>query len=152
MAKILKLRRLKKKDWEDMYEYGSDPETVQYVTWGPYKNEQDAKDSNKFLRKNEDQVFAVTVHGKMIGTASLINIKKNSIYVGYILNKDYWGMGIGTQVLTQLMNFAYRWHNGKSIYAEVDKKNIASQGLLKKCGFEKMKKTTANYYYYEFKN
>ena len=141
MAKNLKMRRLKRKDWRDMFEYGSDAETTQFLRWGPYKTEEEAKASNKMLRKNSDQIFAVVLYGKMIGTVSFMNITDKTVEVGYVLNKEYWGMGIGTIALTRALNFAYRWHKGKNIIATVDKRNEASQGLLKKCGFEIEKRT-----------
>ncbi|CAM9152984.1 GNAT family N-acetyltransferase [Mycoplasma marinum] len=152
MASPTKLRRLKRKDWKDMFEYGSDEETVKFVTWGPYKTEQEAKDANLFLRKNSDQIFAITVYGKMIGTVSIMNITDNSVEIGYILNKDYWGMGIGTQALTLSMNFAYRWHKGKTLYASVIPENIASQNLLKKCGFEQKEIKENGEILFHFKN
>ncbi len=141
MAQHFKMRRLKRKDWRDMFEYGSDTETTQFLRWGPYKDEEEAKESNRFLRKGSDQVFAVVSYGKMIGTVTFMNITDTTVEVGYVLNKEYWGMGIGTMALTRALNFAYRWHKGKSIVAVVNKKNEASQGLLKKCGFELEKQT-----------
>ncbi|TCG11378.1 GNAT family N-acetyltransferase [Mycoplasma todarodis] len=72
----------------------------------------------------------------MIGTITFMNITETTVEVGYVLNKEYWGMDIGTMALTRVLNFTYRWHKGKSIIVIVDKENEASQGLLKKCGFE----------------
>ncbi len=141
MAQHFKMRRLKKKDWRDMYEYGSDLETTKFLRWGPYKTEDEAKASNRMLRKGSDQIFAIISYGKMIGTITFMNITKKTVEIGYVLNKEYWGMGIGTMALTRSLNFAYRWHKGKDVIALVDKENEASRGLLKKCGFQFEKET-----------
>ncbi|CAM9098989.1 GNAT family N-acetyltransferase [Mycoplasma todarodis] len=147
MAQHFKMRRLKRKDWRDMFEYGSDAETTQFLRWGPYKTEEEAKESNKMLRKGSDQVFAIVSYGKMIGTITFMNITDTTVEVGFVLNKEYWGMGIGTMALTRAMNFAYRWHKKKSIVAIANKNNEASQGLLKKCGFEIDKQVKDDIYF-----
>jgi RimJ/RimL family protein N-acetyltransferase len=51
--------------------------------------------------------------------------------VGYWLGKEYWGKGIATRALTELLNHVTQ----RPLYAHVAKHNIASIRVLEKCGF-----------------
>ncbi len=142
MAKHLKFRKLRVSDWRDMYEYGQDSEVTKYLRWGPYKDPSEPKMYIRLLKAQKGHVFAVVVYGKMVGTATMFEPDKNNkrIEIGYVLNKDYWGMGIGYQALMQIIRFATAWYKGYTLYAEVHPKNEASINLLKKGGFKKTKK------------
>jgi ribosomal-protein-alanine N-acetyltransferase len=148
MAKALKFQKLKKKHYKDMYEYGSNEEVTKFLSWGPFKNEKESLDSIKKLKKSFDQIFAITVHGKMIGTCAIKNIETKTIEVGYVIHQDFQGMGIGNKSLTFLINFATFWHKDKKMIAKIDKKNIASIALVKSCGLTKMNKKNEKFVFY----
>ena len=54
--------------------------------------------------------------------------------VGYWLGKEFWGKGIASQALTQLLSLI----KTRPLYAHVAKHNIASKRVLEKCGFNVM--------------
>jgi RimJ/RimL family protein N-acetyltransferase len=51
--------------------------------------------------------------------------------VGYWLGKEYWGKGIATRALVELLKDV----DTRPLYAHVAKHNIASRRVLEKCGF-----------------
>ena len=51
--------------------------------------------------------------------------------VTYWIGKQYWGRGIATKALTELL----RQVPGRPLYARVAKDNVASLRVLEKCGF-----------------
>jgi RimJ/RimL family protein N-acetyltransferase len=51
--------------------------------------------------------------------------------VGYWLGRNFWGKGVATQALSQLL----RHVQSRPLYAHVAKHNIASLRVLQKCGF-----------------
>jgi RimJ/RimL family protein N-acetyltransferase len=51
--------------------------------------------------------------------------------VGYWLGKEFWGKGIATAALSQLLEIC----DERPVYAYVATRNIASIRVLEKCGF-----------------
>lgn len=51
--------------------------------------------------------------------------------VGYWLGRDFWGMGIASEALTQVLGLVAM----RPLYAHVSKRNRASRRVLEKCGF-----------------
>lgn len=51
--------------------------------------------------------------------------------VGYWIGREFWGKGIATQALTQLLGLV----KTRPLFGHVAKHNIASRRVLEKCGF-----------------
>jgi RimJ/RimL family protein N-acetyltransferase len=51
--------------------------------------------------------------------------------VGYWIGREYWGKGIATTALSELLGFLA----SRPLYAHVAKHNVASIRVLQKCGF-----------------
>jgi len=84
--------------------------------------------------------FAIDFNGEAIGAAGII--LKDDVYVGngeigYWIGQDYWGKGIGTNVVADLLRIAFDELNLYRIYAEVFDKNPASARVLEKNGLIK---------------
>ncbi len=110
------LREFRYEDYNDLYEYGKDEETVKYVIWGPYAKIDDAIWSleNKFLNRLENGLpngFAIVwkENNKMIGTCDTPVWYEDTNYVeiGYIINKDYWGRGIVTKACNEVIKYSF---------------------------------------------
>ena len=52
-------------------------------------------------------------------------------WVGYWLGKEYWGKGIATKALAEMLTIV----DQRPLYATVAKHNIGSRRVLEKCGF-----------------
>jgi RimJ/RimL family protein N-acetyltransferase len=52
--------------------------------------------------------------------------------VSYWIGREYWGKGIATRALSQLLDYV----NIRPLYARAAKDNIASIRVLEKCGFK----------------
>lgn len=84
--------------------------------------------------------FAVDINGEAIGAAGIIlkdDVYKGNGEIGYWLGQDYWGKGIGTLVVGELVRIAFEELMLYRVYAEVFEKNIASARILEKNGFIK---------------
>jgi RimJ/RimL family protein N-acetyltransferase len=57
--------------------------------------------------------------------------------VGYWLGREYWGRGLATKALGELIQELER-----PVYAEVATTNVGSVRVLEKCGFEVIETTT----------
>ncbi|MEM7269901.1 MAG: GNAT family N-acetyltransferase [Pseudomonadota bacterium] len=60
------------------------------------------------------------------------------IEIGYILKKSSWGSGYATETCARLLEFAFAETGLSAIYATTDPENLASQNVLKKCGFQSL--------------
>ncbi len=85
--------------------------------------------------------FGIVFENKLIGTISLYNIdkKEKKARLGYLLNKNYWGMGIMREAVEKVIEFGFMELNLEEIYTGVILENKPSYNLLKKIGFREKK-------------
>lgn len=117
----LTLRWYKSSDLEDLYEYLSDPLVVQYE---PYKamSMSEVKDNLEW-RISTDEMIAVELKSnhKMIGNIYLGKRDFETLEIGFVFNKDYWGKGYAKESCSKLIEQAFA--NGiHRIYANVIRK------------------------------
>ena len=84
--------------------------------------------------------FAIETDGKLAGGISILtkeDIYRCSAEIGYWIGEPFWGKGIATEAIRQLMIIAWNhFPEVVRIYAEVFATNIASTRALEKNGFE----------------
>eukprot|EP00130_Batrachochytrium_dendrobatidis_P008407 XP_006683282.1 hypothetical protein BATDEDRAFT_28827 [Batrachochytrium dendrobatidis JAM81] len=140
----LLLRGFIKSDWKDVHKYASQDIVCQYQPWGP-NAEEDSKDFVNQVIKDSTQeprkryVFAIIYNESMVG-AGEFNIRDFTNKVGevaYIVNPNYWGKGIATEVATLLINFGLEQLKLHRIYATCDPRNVGSSKVLEKVGMTK---------------
>ncbi|MRG86010.1 GNAT family N-acetyltransferase [Salinibacillus xinjiangensis] len=138
------LREFTKSDWIGVHKYASQDIVCQFQPWGP-NTEKDSKDFVNQVIKDSKQkprtrfVFAIIYNEIMIG-AGEFNIRNFTHKVGevsYIVNPDYWGKGIATEVSTLLIDFGFGELKLHRIYATCDPRNIGSSKVLEKVGMTK---------------
>jgi Acetyltransferases, including N-acetylases of ribosomal proteins len=84
-------------------------------------------------------IFAITLNGKAIGGIGVHpknDIMQKNAELGYWLAEPYWGKGIATKAITQIVPFAFSILDITRIYAIAFGNNLASQRVLEKCGFQ----------------
>ncbi len=73
---------------------------------------------------------------KIVGSICFKGIDKNgAIEIGYGTNKKYQGNGYMSEAVSAIVNWLSNQKEVLQIEAETDFDNIASQKILKKCGF-----------------
>jgi [ribosomal protein S5]-alanine N-acetyltransferase len=75
---------------------------------------------------------------KVIGTISLknINLTTKVSHIGYWLGEQYWGMGLGTESVCLVINYAFSAIGLEKICAFVYPDNKGSIRVLEKSGFK----------------
>ena len=130
------LRRYNENDLEDLYEYLSDPEVVRFEPHKPLNMEE--TEGNLTWRISTDEMTAVETKDthKMIGNVYMGKRDFNTIEMGYVFNRNYWGHGYAAESCRALIDdaFAKGIHR---IYAECDSQNENSWRLLERLGFER---------------
>lgn len=142
------LRRYKKSDLSDLYEYLSDKEVVKFEPYKPM-NMQDAENSLDW-RISTDEMIAVELktNHKMIGNVYLGKRDFDALEIGYVFNQKYWGKGYAKESCMELIKLAFS-DGIHRIYAECDPKNTSSWRLLEKLGFEREAHLRKNIYFWK---
>jgi len=77
---------------------------------------------------------------KLIGIISLFQVIRGSLqsaFIGYFVDKNYNGMGFGTEAVKLIVDYAFKQLNLHRIEAGVMPHNIGSIRVLEKSGFHK---------------
>ncbi|MDR1181464.1 MAG: GNAT family N-acetyltransferase [Bacteroidales bacterium] len=84
--------------------------------------------------------MAIVIDGKAVGGIGIVrktDVERISAEIGYWLGEKYWGKGIMTEVIKDMISYVFlHFPELKKIYATPFGFNIASQRVLQKAGFE----------------
>ncbi len=142
------LRTIKISDYLDMYAYGKKENVTKFLTWGPFDIEEEAKKSIKdifYPRLKQGLPIGYAIvdqkNNKMIGTIDFhTKIKhKNGAEIGFVIDDEYWNQGIMTKCLCEMIKVGFDYLGYDVIHIKHLKENIASQKVIKKCGFKWIK-------------
>ena len=109
-TKRLCLRPISRMDLGAVLAYACDRSNAEYMVYYP-KTEQEAVsyvEETASQWESEDQItyeFAVILAGEMIGTVSLWLEEADGVEIGWILNRNYWGRGYGTEAAEAVLRF-----------------------------------------------
>ncbi len=145
-TKRLLLREFRELDWQAAHEYACDPEVVRYMEWGPNAE----KDTQNFVRRaitaqqeqpRRNYTFAIVLktENQLIGSCGihLSNPGNQGGYIGYALNRRYWGKGYATEAARALLTFGFGKLKLHRIFATCDPTNIGSVCVLEKIGMQR---------------
>lgn len=141
------LRRYRKEDLQDLFEYLSDEQTVAFE---PYKAMSLAEaEENLAWRVGTDEMIAVELKDsrKMIGNVYLGKREFGALEIGYVFNRAYWGKGYAAESCEALIRQAFS-DGVHRIYAECDPLNIRSWKLLEALGFRREAHLLQNVYFW----
>lgn len=133
----LSIRAREAADWRDIYTLTQLPN----VRWGtlrmPYANP-DA--TRKWLETPQESFVGIVavLDGRLVGTAGIAQDKGRRSHVGGIgimVHDDFCRRGVGTALVTALIDTADNWLNLKRLELGVYVDNEPAIGLYKKFGF-----------------
>lgn len=136
-----KLRPWNENDKNSLVANANNFNIARFLTDGfphPY-TEQNARDFIAMATKDDPvHIFAIEVEGKAVGGIGIhpqSDIMKKNAELGYWLGETYWGKGIVTAAIKQMVDFAFNTYDITRIYARPFGNNVASQKVLQKAGF-----------------
>ena len=104
----------------------------------PY-TEQDAKEWLALVKKQKIvTTFCVEADGELAGSIGFTlkeDVYRKSAEIGYFIGENFWGQGIATEAIGQLVGYIEKNFDLVRIYAEVFEYNKASMKVLEKNGF-----------------
>lgn len=135
------LRPWKPEDLDSLVEQANNMQIARYMTNmfpHPYTRENGTAFIEFANLATPVRMFAIEVGGKAVGGSGIhpqTDIMCKNAELGYWLGADYWGRGIMSQVVPQMVDYAFRTFDIERLYARVFGTNIASQQVLQKNGF-----------------
>lgn len=128
-------------DVDSLVKYGNNKAIARFMTNQfphPYTAE-NAKAFIKFATQNDPTpIFAIDIAGEAVGGVGLhpqSDIHLKNAELGYWLGAPFWGRGIITEAIKQMITFGFRTYEINRIFARPFGTNIASQKALEKAGF-----------------
>ena len=146
---ILRTERLILRPWTlddvaDMYEYAKVDGVGIWAGWLPHKDKEESRRIVESFIKHK-KVLAIEYDGKVIGSLG-IECYKESDYpeleslkareLGYVLSKDYWGKGLMTEAVTEVIRYLFEDEFLDAITCCYYIQNDRSARVQEKCGFE----------------
>jgi RimJ/RimL family protein N-acetyltransferase len=137
-------------DLESLVENANNPSIAKFMTDGfphPYSAE-NGKAFIAFATKDDPvHIFAIDIAGKAVGGIGIHlqqDVMRKNAELGYWLGEKYWGNGILTHAIPQVLDFAFKTYDITRVFARPFSTNLASQRVLEKTGFSleaKLEKT-----------
>lgn len=137
------IRPFNKSDTELWQIWDTDPE-IQAFMPEPFNEAQDIEEQYKYIEECEkdEEGFYWSIEiksGVTIGTIALTEfnsyhqVANLGIAIG---DKNYWGKGVATEVISTLVNYAFEHLNISRISAEVEDGNVGMMKAFEKVGFK----------------
>lgn len=135
------IRPWKEDDLESLIENANNIKVAKYMSNQfpfPYTRENGYNFISYAIKASPIHVFAIEVAGKAVGGIGIhpqSDILCKNAELGYWLGEPYWGMGIATSAIRQIVPFAFNTFDIVRIFARPFGNNPASARVLEKAGF-----------------
>jgi ribosomal-protein-alanine N-acetyltransferase len=137
----IKLRKWKESDIDSLVKYANNKNiAVNLTDMFPYPYKR--KDAEKFITyANSDtpnHLFAIEINGEAVGSIGIHpqdDIHRLNAELGYWLAEPFWGKGIITNAVKQIVKYTFDHTDIERIFARPFGTNIASQKVLEKNKF-----------------
>ena len=145
------LRRFCDNDLQDLYAYLSDEDMVKYEPYRAMNITEVREELTHRIASDEMIAVVLKATNKLIGNVYLGKREFESLEIGYVFNKQYWGRNYAWESCDILIKkaFSERIHR---VYAECDPCNTASWKLLERLGFIREAHYRQNVYFWKDNN
>ncbi|CAN7761516.1 GNAT family protein [Paenibacillus sp. LjRoot153] len=136
------LRQITLDDIEDMNAYCSNDEVSKYGSWNAHKSLSDTKECVELILSNYENKKVVLwgiqykENGKLIGTIEYVlwDPKHKVAELGYVISQNYWGIGIATEAVNEVIKFGFNNMDLVRIQARCFVENTRSARVMEKAG------------------
>lgn len=137
------LRQFNMNDVDDLFEYASNEDITEHLTWNPHKNKEETRLllQNLFTKYDESTfrwAIVLKENNKLIGSIDVVRLDKvnETAEIGYVLNIAYHNQGIMSEAFKGVINYLFNEVNLKEITACFELGNEASKRVMEKCGLK----------------
>jgi RimJ/RimL family protein N-acetyltransferase len=119
--------------------YAQDAEVARYLVWRPHRSRDDtsAYIAHCVARPPaaaRTYVLTDRVGGSVLGAFDLRRPAPHRLEFGYVLGRPRWGLGLMTEALTEVVDWASRQDSVFRIAAVCDVENVGSARVMEKAG------------------
>ena len=132
------LRPLVPSDFEAVHSWASNPENTRYMGWGP-NSEDETRNFLSQVKTGRDFAVALKETGmKVIGSCGIYpNDQSDTADCGWILHKDYWKRGYGTELCGELIRYGFEDLKLRRIFAPCAAVNYGSCRVMERNGMRR---------------
>jgi RimJ/RimL family protein N-acetyltransferase len=144
----LLIRKFKKNDYNDLFDYLSDKETYKFEPGEPITMEMAKIFCNE--RTKDYKFLAIQFENKIIGHIYFNQIEPQELKtweIGYIFNKKYQGKGYASESLKAIIEYGFNNMDIHKIVAHCNPMNISSWKLLERVKMKREGKLRKNIYF-----
>ena len=128
-------------DLDSLVRHANNPDIAKFMMDGfphPY-TEENGRAFIAFATKDDPiHIFAIDVNGEAVGGIGIhpqADVQRKNAELGYWLAEPFWGKGIITNAIKQVIEFGFKTYDINRIFARPYGTNIGSQKVLEKAGF-----------------
>jgi ribosomal-protein-alanine N-acetyltransferase len=119
--------------------YAQDPEVTQFLIWRPHRTRQDIESYiRSCLRTPPHRARTYVLVGRkdsvIRGCLDLRQVDRHRLEFGYVLARAFWGQGLMTEALTEIVRWGLSQPSIYRISAVCDVENIGSARVMEKSG------------------
>lgn len=135
------LRPWKHSDLDSLVRYANNPKIASFMTDAfphPYGEEQGRAFIGYAQSGTPANIMAIEVEGEAVGGIGIHpqgDIYRRNAEMGYWIGEPFWGKGIITAAIQQMLRYAFDHFEVDRIFARPFATNEASQRVLQKAGF-----------------
>lgn len=139
------IERAKPSDAKELLEYlkqaGEETDNLSFGAEGlPFTEKEEADYLERIKDSCDEVIFVAKDNGRIIADASISRLQRRMSHrgeLGIAVLKEYWNRGVGTRLLSKIVNFA-KENSFEVIDLQVRSDNPSAIHLYKKIGFEKI--------------
>jgi len=124
------IRPVESSDLEIFYAHQLDQDAIRIAAFAPRNKAAFEAHWEKILRLSQNVTQTVVADGQVAGYVACFPRGEN-LEVAYWLGREFWGKGLATQALKQLLHLV----KNRPIFARTVADNVGSIRVLQKCGF-----------------
>jgi ribosomal-protein-alanine N-acetyltransferase len=137
------LRHLVPEDLDALFAIYSDPEVVRYIPDAPRNYEETRQELEWHMHghpKHPELGLWATMEketGRLIGRCGLLPWTldgREEVEVAYLLGRDHWGKGLGTEAARAIKQYAFERLHLRRLVSLIDPDNIASAQVARNIG------------------
>ena len=119
--------------------YAQDAEVTRYLVWRPHQSREDTSAYIAHCLATpataaRTYVLTSREHGTVLGAFDLRRPAVHRLEFGYVLGRAWWGQGLMTEALTEIVGWGLRQAHVFRIGAVCDAENIGSARVMEKAG------------------
>jgi RimJ/RimL family protein N-acetyltransferase len=137
----MKLRKWNDADLDNLVKYANNSNIAKWMTNGfphPYTHDDGKNFLSMIANDNPTKVFAIEVNGEVVGSIGIFpqtDVHEKNAEMGYWLAEKYWGQGIISKAIENVVEYGFRTFDIVRIFARPFSTNLNSHRVLEKAGF-----------------